>query len=336
MEYRYLTGTGLKVSRVTLGTMTFGGQVSAPEASEIMGKAVDAGINLFDTADVYCGGETERIIGGFLRENRSKVLVATKGSMPMGDGVNDWGSSRQHLMKALEDSLRRLQTDHVDIYYIHHPDRNTPMEETLQTLDSMVRSGKVRYFGFSNYPAWEACDMQWIAKMNGFVRPVVSQNVYNMITRNLDDEMAWFLKQHKVGLVVYNPLAGGLLTGKYSRNDAAEGTRFSSELYRNRYWNEKNFDAIDRLKSIAEGAGMSVMELALRWCVSREIVDSMIMGFSKLSHMEQNLLAVEKGGLSVDILEACDRVWKSLKGDVFEYFTPPGGSAGIANFGVLK
>jgi len=199
----------------------------------------------------------------------------------------------------------------------------------------MVRSGKVRYIGISNYPAWEVCDLQWIAKTNGFIRPVVSQNVYNIITRKLDDEMAWFLKAHKMGLVVYNPLAGGLLTGKHSRNAAAEGTRFAGELYRNRYWNDRNFEAIDRLKVIAEDAGMSLIELALRWCLSREVVNSMLLGFSKLNHMEQNLLAVEKGALPEDVLAACDGVWNELKGETFEYFTPPAGNTATANTGKL-
>lgn len=174
--------------------------------------------------------------------------------------------------------------------------------------------------------------MMWTAKSNGFVIPKVAQNVYNLLTRGADDEFAYFLRKYDVGFVIYNPLAGGLLTGKHSRDHIAEGSRFNSKMYQDRYWNDKNFDAIDILKKIAEEAGMSLVELATRWCLSNDFVDSIMMGFSKLSQLEQNLAAVDKGPLSPELTAACDQAWDIIKCSAYPYFVPPKGSKGSSGY----
>lgn len=338
MLYNYLKGTGIRLSAVTLGSSTFGDQLEEEESCRIMEHAVEAGINSIDTGDVYCGGRSEEIIGKFLKRPgmRRKVVLGTKMDLPTGTGVNDQGASRLHIMEALEASLKRLQTDYVDIYYIHHPDRNTPMEETLTAMNDLVRSGKVRYIGFSNYSAWEACDLLWTAKYSHMIPPVAAQNVYNLITRGLEDELAYFVQKHQMGLVVYNPLAGGLLTGKHRRGHLAAGTRYDSAMYRERYCSDANFDAVEALEKIACEAGMTLLELAVRFSVSRSYVDSVLMGFSRKSQLEENLRLVEKGALEADVLQACDHVWKKLKGDTYGYFIPQKGAKGVRYTGSLK
>ena len=174
--------------------------------------------------------------------------------------------------------------------------------------------------------------MMWTAKTNGFVVPKVAQNVYNLLTRGADDEFAYFLRKYQTGFVIYNPLAGGLLTGKHTRDHIAEGSRFNSKMYQDRYWNDKNFDAIDILKGVAQEAGMSLVELATRWCLSNDFVDSVMMGFSKLSQLEQNIAAVEKGTLDPEIVKECDKAWDIIKCNAYPYFVPPTGSKGSTGY----
>lgn len=334
MNYTYLRGTGLKISRVSLGSTTFGDQLDYAGSCSVIDAALDHGINMIDTGNNYCGGESERVIGRWGAESgrRDSVLIGTKVDLPVGDGVNDAGASRYNIVRAAERSLKALRTDYIDIYYLHHPDRNTPLEETLDAMSTLVRSGKVRYIGFSNYSAWEACDMMWLAKNAGLVVPKVAQNVYNLLTRGLEDEFAYFLRKYQTGLVIYNPLAGGLLTGKHTRGHVAEGSRFNSKMYQDRYWNDKNFDAIDVLKSVADEAGIPLTELAARWCISNDFVDSVMMGFSKLTQLEQNVAALERGPLSPEITAACDGAWEILKSNAYPYFVPPTGSKGSSGY----
>ena len=334
MQYKYLRGTGVMISRASLGSTTFGDQLDYEGSCRVLDAAVDAGINMIDTGNNYCGGESERIIGRWAKESgkRHEVLIGTKVDLPTGNGVNEKGASRYNILRAVDNSLRSLQTDYIDIYYLHHPDRNTPLEETLDTMSTLVHSGKVRYVGFSNYSAWEACDMMWIARQNGFVVPKVAQNVMNLITRGIEDEFAPFLRKYETGLVIYNPLAGGLLTGKHNRNCIAEGSRFTSKMYQDRYWNDRNFDAIDILKSVAETAEISLTELATRWCLSNDFVDSVMMGFSKMTQMEQNLSFIEKGALPAEIVEACNAAWDILKSNAYPYFVPAKGSKGSSGY----
>lgn len=322
MEYRILTGTGLYVSPLCLGTMTFGDQVDEKSACEIIDFAVDQGINFIDTADAYSHGECETIIGKAVKGKRDKVILATKVGYPVQAerGVNDVGLSRKYILKAVEDSLKRLDTDYIDLYFMHRPVYDNPVEETLDTLSTLVRSGKVRYIGVSNQAAWQICEEIWRSSARNYIAPAVTQNGYNMISRGVEQELVPFLKQYKVGFVIYNPIAGGLLSGKHKFGAPTPNTRFDgNKMYIDRYWQEDNFKAIERLTAIAESGGMNLLELALRWCISQKHVDSMLLGTSKLEQLCQNIQLVGRGALDASILEACDGVWKTLAGNRYQY-----------------
>jgi len=320
VEYRHLTGTGIKVSRLCLGTMTFGEQVGEQDAISMTHFALDQGVNFIDTASTYTKGRSEEIVGKALRGRRDKVILATKAGFPVGDGPNESGLSRVHVIRQLEISLRRLQTDYVDIYYMHLPDSRTPLDEALETFSILVRSGKVRYVGVSNFAAWQVCGMLWKSDRNGYVAPAVSQMVYNLITRGIEQEFVPFIREHKLGLVVYNPLAGGLLTGKHRPDAVPENTRFSlNKGYMDRYWHEDNFRAVGMFSEIARTSGIGPVELAMRWCATQPFVDSIIIGFSKFEQLRQNLASLDGGELPPDVMAACDEVWKRLSGNRFSY-----------------
>ena len=321
MEYRTLTGTGATVSRVCLGTMTFGREVDEATAIRMVHTALDAGVNVVDEADLYAGGRSEEIVGKALLGKRDAVVLCSKVANPSGPyPLRDAGLHRWHVIKGVEDILTRLQTDRLDVLYMHRPDRQTPMEETLSAIDRLVQQGKVLYVGMSNYAAWQVCDARWLARTNGWAAPVVTQYPYNLITRSLDEEAVEFLRTSRVGLTVYNPLAGGLLTGKHSSAAApAEGTRIadSAEYYR-RFWNETNRQAVARLQAIAAEAGKTLIELAFQWLATQPDVDSIVVGASKPAHLEQNIAAVS-GRLDEATLRACDEVWREIRGEHFAY-----------------
>ncbi len=320
MQYESLGRSGLKVSRLCMGTMTFGDQADEQESVRMVNRALDEGINFFDTADLYNNGAAEEVLGKALQGKRDEVVVATKVFNPMGPGPNDRGLSRRHILKAMDDSLRRLKMDYVDLYQLHQPDYTTPLEESLAAMDQLVREGKTRYVGISNYAAWQICQARWICDKRDYSPPVVTQNVYNLLTRGIDQELAPFIRELGIGLTVYNPLAAGLLTGKHLRDKSPEeGTRFQmNKEYYGRYWLDSNFDALGELAEIANQAGKKPVEFALQWLAAQDIVDSIIIGFSKMEHLEENLSAWE-GELDKDTLKACDAVWDKVKGDSFQY-----------------
>lgn len=237
MQHRRMGRTGLRVSEVCLGTMTFGNQADEATAFAIMDRAFHAGIDFLDTADVYpLGGGmervgvTEEIVGRWMRQRgvRDQIVLATKCRGRMGPGANDEGLSRRHILRACEASLRRLQTDHIDLYQTHAPDPDTPIEETLEALDDLVRAGKVRYAGCSNYPAWRLAEALWAADRKGLARFDCAQPRYNLLFRMIEDEILPFYRAHGVGVIAYNPLAGGMLTGRYRKGHEPEaGTRFA-------------------------------------------------------------------------------------------------------------
>jgi len=320
MNYKYLTGTGLKVSKLCLGTMTFGGQVNEADAIRMTHYALDQGINFIDTANSYTGGKSEELVGKAIKECRDKVILATKVGFPTGQGPNESGLSRKNVAEQLEKSLKRLGTDYIDIYYMHLSDVNTPIDEILDTFTTIVRSGKARYIGVSNNAAWQVCQMLWESDRHNFVAPGVCEMVYNMITRGIEQEFIPFAKRNKKGIVVYNPLAGGMLTGNHKRGMPAEDSRFALHKgYITRYWLEENFEAVDTISSIADEAQINMVDLAMRWCISQDHVDSIIIGFSKEEQLEQNLKSIETGKLPDDILKACDDVWKQVSGNRFSY-----------------
>ena len=321
MEYTCIKGTGLKVSRFCLGTMTFGEQTGEADALRIIDHALDQGVNFFDTADTYTGGESERILGKALEGRRENAVIATKVTNPRGPLPNQSGQGRKHIISGLEESLRSLRTDYVDLYYLHHPDPETPAEEVIETMTDLVRSGKIRYYGMSNYSTWQCCSFIHKAKEMHAVAPVVTESVYNLITRGIEDEMAPFLTEYKMGLTVFNPIAAGLLTGKHTGGKPQENTRFAINYgYAMRYFNDANLDAVDRLSAIAAENGMSLLEFSLQWLLNRPVVDSIIVGASRYEHVVQNIaLASEKKPLSPEAMKACDAVWDSLRGHYFSY-----------------
>ena len=321
MKYQTLTGTGATVSKICLGTMTFGGQVDEAESIRMVHRALDAGVNFVDTADAYTGGNSEIITGKALKGKRNGVVLASKVRNQVGQyELKDGGLSRWHIINGVEASLKRLGTDCLDIYYLHLPDYNTPLEESLAAFDLLVRQGKVIYVGMSNYAAWQTCQARWICDRRNFSPPVVTQHVYNLVTRGIEQELIPFCREVGMGLVVYNPLAAGLLTGKHSREKGPiDGTRLqTSKNYYGRYWSDSNLDALEELMEIAKQAGKTPVELAFQWLVAQDVVDSILIGFTRMEHLEQNLSAWE-GELDNDTLEACDQVWGKVKGDSFQY-----------------
>ncbi|WP_421671525.1 aldo/keto reductase [Rahnella sp. EDr1-12] len=301
MEYRLLGRSGLKVSVLSLGTMTFGGQgkfaktgqTDVEAAQRQIGLCLDAGINLFDTADVYSGGESEVILGKALGDKRHDVLVASKARFPMGEDPNDRGSSRHHILRACEASLKRLNTDYLDLYQLHEWDGLTPLEETLRALDDLVSSGKVRYVGISNFSAWHVMKTLGVADAHHYIRPVSQQIHYTLQAREAEYELLPAAQDQGLGTLVWSPLAGGLLSGKYRRNQAApEGTRHLAD------WGEPPvrdesalYDVVDVLVSIAEARGVSAAQIALAWLIARPQVTSVIVGARNESQLQDNLLA---------------------------------------------
>jgi aryl-alcohol dehydrogenase-like predicted oxidoreductase len=321
MEYRNLSGTSLKISRLCLGTLTFGGRTNEVDSLEIMDYAFEQGINLFDTADIYLQGEGEKVVGKGLKGRRDSIILATKVRIQMGKNSNDAGLSRRHILSAVEASLKRLGTDYIDLYYMHAPDYDTTLEETLDTMSCLVRSGKIRYYGVSNYAAWQIADILALCERRGYVAPIVTQNVYNLITRGIEDELVPFLKAHSMGMIIYNPIAGGMLTGKHKPGNPAVNTQFSNnKRYFDRYWIDENFTAVEKLTGIASGHGLSILQLAIKWCVQRKEVTSILTGVSSLEQLVQNIAAAEVPPLTDEVLSLCDDVWQGfVVGNRFKY-----------------
>ena len=325
MQIKQLGRTGLKVSEISLGTMTFGNQADQATAFAIMDVADRAGVNFFDTADVYplgaapgTSGKTEEIVGAWLRERnaRDRIVLATKCGGAMSERPNDGGLSRKHVIAACEASLRRLQTDYIDLYQVHWPDPSTPIEETLRALDDLVRAGKVRYIGSSNYPAWQLADALWTSETRNLARFDCAQPRYNLLFRMIEDEILPLCRKHGVGVIAYNPLAGGMLTGRYRQLTQVEaGTRFglerSGELYQRRYWNEAVFDAVNTLVELLEPRGKSLTHVALRWVLEQPGITCAILGASKPEQLEDSLRGVD---LTLDDEErqAADEIWYRL------------------------
>ncbi len=320
MKYNNLTGTSLQVSQLSLGTMMFGGQTNEADSLFIMDEAYDRGINLFDTADAYNAGDSERVVGKWLKHRRDKVILATKVFNRMGDNPNDAGLSRYHIIAGAEASLRRLDTDHVDIYYMHAPDYRTSLDESLEAMTSLVKAGKVRYLGISNYAAWQMSDILALCDRRNHIGPIITQNVYNLITRGIETELVPFLAAHPMAMTAYNPIAAGLLAGKHQPGKPREDTRFANnEIYYHRYWSEENFHAVALLTSIASSQGLSILELAMKWCVQQPYVTTVITGVSRLSQLQQNVASVEGDPLSENTRSQCDAVWHNLTGNRFGY-----------------
>jgi aryl-alcohol dehydrogenase-like predicted oxidoreductase len=314
MEYRQLGRSGLRVSALTLGTMTFGGRgvfkaVGATEldaARRQIDMCLDAGVNLIDTADVYSAGRSEEIVGEALQNKRDDVLIATKVRFPMGDGSNDAGVSRHHVITGCEASLRRLRTDHIDLYQVHEWDGQTPLEETLGALQHLVESGKVRYVGVSNYAAWQLMKALGTAERDHLPRFVSQQIYYSLQERSAEYELLPLATDQGLGTLVWSPLAGGLLSGKYRRGQAPpEGSRHVGEWDEPPVYDEDRlYDTVDVLVDIADGHGVSAAQVALAWLLQRPTVSSIVIGARTDEQLADNLRAAE---LQLSQAE-CDRL----------------------------
>jgi aryl-alcohol dehydrogenase-like predicted oxidoreductase len=296
MNRRKLGESSLEVSVVGLGCNNFGLRIELEDSRKVIHKALDLGITLFDTADIYGKrGGSETILGQVLGERRKDVVLATKFGGPMDDAGSLKGASREYIMKAVEGSLKRLQTHWIDLYQLHFPDPHTPMEETLRALDDLVRQGKVRFIGCSNLPAWQVVDAQWIAKCKDLNAFVSSQDEYSLLVREPDRELIPALQAFDLGLLPYFPLASGLLTGKYKRNAPAPAdTRFATlQGLADRYLNEGNWQIVERLEKFCAERHRSMLDLAFSWLLARPTVSSVIAGATKPEQLEQNAKAAE-------------------------------------------
>jgi aryl-alcohol dehydrogenase-like predicted oxidoreductase len=296
MKRRNLGRSGLQVSLVGLGCNNFGGRIDLEASRKVVHKALDLGITLLDTADYYGNlGGSETILGQVLGERRKDIILATKFGFAMDPAGNLKGASRRYIFSAVEASLRRLQTDWIDLYQLHVPDPLTPLEETLRALDDLVRQGKVRYIGCSNLPAWQVVESQWISRELG-IHPFAScQDEYSLLVRGIEKELLPAMQAHGLGLLPYFPLASGMLTGKYKRNaPLPEGSRFSAwKALGDRYANEANFDTVERLEKFSQQRGHSLLELAFSWLAAHPAVSSVIAGATRPEQVEQNAKAVD-------------------------------------------
>jgi aryl-alcohol dehydrogenase-like predicted oxidoreductase len=295
MEYRSLGRSGLQVSAVGLGCNNFGMRIDKDGASAVVNRALELGVNLFDTADIYGGSRSEEFLGEALGERRKHVVVATKFSSPMGEGPGNRGGSRRHIMQAVEGSLRRLNTDYIDLYQYHFPDPNTPIDETLRALDDLVSAGKVRYIGSSNMAAWQAVEADWTARSAHLNPFVTAQNEYSLLNRRAERELIPALRQYNIGLLPYFPLASGMLTGKYRRGETPpEGSRIAAWGGRGeRLLSDRNFDIVEQLETFAAERDKTLLDVAVGWLVSQDAVASVIAGATRPEQVEQNAAAAD-------------------------------------------
>ena len=299
MKYRKLGNTGLIVSEVALGTMQFGGKMNMgnlgqKETTQMVKLALDRGINFIDTADVYSLGESETLLGNALKGVRDEIVLATKVRLPMSDNFNRSGATRVNIMHEIEASLGRLQTDYIDLYQVHGWDSNTPLEETLRTLNDLVRQGKVRYIGLSNLMSWQAATAIMLQERLGLEKYVTAQMYYSLVGRGLEHEFQSFAEYYNIGILVWSALAGGFLSGKYSRdNPASAGTRFAESGQFVPFDKEMGYRVIDALKEVAARHGASPARVALAWTLARPAVSSVIIAARTIEHLEDNIRSVD-------------------------------------------
>jgi len=295
MDYRLLGRTGVRVSPLCLGTMMFGGQTTEADSIRIIHKAIDQGINFIDTADMYVAGESERLVGKAIAGRRDGVVLATKGRNKMGEGPNDWGTSRLHMRQALDASLSRLNTDCIDLYYVHSPDYNTPIDEALRFLDDAVRAGKILYPACSNFRAWRVCEALWTSDKLNLARFAAVQPLYNLVNRDIEVELLPLAKAHQLGIVSYSPLARGILTGKYKLGEKfPEGSRAARNDKR---MNEAELrdDSLaisQQLAAHCKTKGVAPSQFALAWCLANPIVTSIILGPRTMEQFDDNMAAL--------------------------------------------
>jgi aryl-alcohol dehydrogenase-like predicted oxidoreductase len=318
-----LPGLERPLSRLVLGTMTFGDTVDLDTARTMVDTALDAGITSLDTANGYAGGRSEEMLGAILTGRRDAATIATKAGIYPGDAGGAPLLSALGLRASLEASLRRLGTDHVDVYYLHQPDRSVPVDETVSALGDFVKEGKVRAIGVSNYAAWQIGDIFAVCDALGTPRPILAQQLYNLVARRIEAEYVEFAAVKNLATIVYNPLGGGLLTGRHTFTETPTEGRFGSSalstMYKDRYWNAETFAVIEALGALASEAGLSLPELSLRWLMSKPVVSSVLLGGSKPHQLEANIAAAQSGPLPDDVVHACDEAGQPLFGSMPGY-----------------
>jgi 1-deoxyxylulose-5-phosphate synthase len=323
MQQRRMGRTGLKVSEICLGTMTFAGQCDEPTAVRILDAAAERGVTFLDAADVYpippspeTAGRSEEVLGRWLEGRRDRFVLATKCRMRVGHGPNDEGLSRRHILAAGEASLRRLKTDYIDLYQSHSPDPHTPIDETLRAFDDLVRSGKVRYVGCSNYPSWQLALALGVSERDRLARYDCVQPRYNLLHRDIEAELLPLCRDQGVGVIVYNPLAGGFLSGKHRKEEPpTPGTRFtlgeSGHLYRERYWQDAQFDAVEALKGYFGPRQINLITASVAWVLAQPGITSAIVGASRPEQLVDTIAAVDLR-LDDEAKAALDSVWWGL------------------------
>jgi aryl-alcohol dehydrogenase-like predicted oxidoreductase len=324
MEIRSFGRTGLKVSALCLGTMTFGNQADEAASCAIMDRAWDAGIFFFDTSDVYpvipspqTWGRSEEIIGAWLRQRgvRDQLVLATKARGRMGPGPNDEGLGRRHLLDAVHASLRRLGTDHIDLYQVHAFDDSTPLDETLRALDDMVRQGLVRYIGCSNFEAWRLCRSLWVSDVLRLARFDSVQPRYNLLDRRIETEMLPLCRDQQVAVIPYSPLAGGLLTGKYRRDAPHPATGRYIDFGRQSQLTEPMLDAVSQIATMARERGLTTAQFALGWVMAQPDITAPLIGATRVEQLDETL-AVAPLRLTGEEQAACNAVWRGVSGEV--------------------
>jgi aryl-alcohol dehydrogenase (NADP+) len=327
MQHIKFGRTGLRVSRLCLGTMTFGLQCDEAQSHAILNKAAEGGIDFLDTADVYplgggraTVGRTEEIVGGWLKGKRQNYVVATKCFGQTGPKPWDQGMSRKHILEAIDASLKRLGTDYVDLYQLHGIDPATPVDEALEALDTVVKAGKARYIGVSNWPAFRIARALGRSEINRYARIDSVQPRYNLLFRTFERDLLPLCEEEGIAVIPYNPLAGGMLTGKHDRTAAPpEGSRFSlgnaGPRYQERYWHDREFDTVDALRGLSNEAGMSMATMAMCWVLSNPAITAPIVGASRPDQLADSLAAAEKGPLPADLKAKLDEMthdWRAV------------------------
>lgn len=313
MKYRKLGNSGLIVSEVGLGTMQFGedmqmGGLGQEETNEMVKFALDHGINYIDTADVYSLGESEKLLGNALEGIRDEIVLSTKFRLPMDENINHSGATRVNIIREVEASLQRLKTDYIDLYQVHSWDPYTPLEETLRALDDLVRQGKVRYIGLSNYMAWQAATALGLQERQGLEKYITAQMYYSLVGRDLEHDFMSFADYHDMGIIVWSPLAGGFLSGKYDRdNPPPENSRFAEAGQFVPFDIDKGFEIVDTLRKVGKRHGVSPARVAIAWTLSRNNISSVLIAARKHKHLEDNIKAVDLE-LSEEDIELLDEV----------------------------
>jgi aryl-alcohol dehydrogenase-like predicted oxidoreductase len=310
MEYRRLGKSGLKVSELGLGANNFGWWAGEQTSIAVINHALDLGINYIDTADMYDRGHSEEFVGKALKGKRDHVIIATKFAHPMGDGPNDKGGSRHYIMKAVEASLRRLQTDYIDLYQMHVPDRETPIEETLRALNDLVQSGKVRYVGCSNFVAWQLCEALWTSQVNNLHAFMTVQVRYNVLERGIETQLVPCCREYDIGVIPWGPLAGGFLTGKYRQGEKAPtDARLANPVaIYSHIFTDDNWKKLAALKAFAAERGHTIAELAITWLLAKPWISSVIAGARTVEQLSTNLPALQWKLTNDEIAEVDARV----------------------------